>query len=226
MTRFVVAALVAGASAVKIDLNHVAGTDASMWNLLRVDQAEAGGPPSCGMAYNKLPDFARGYGNSISAKVCTHPGTKEACRVFDSTMQCWFRYMASDKCDGLPSLFKDRSKKLCEACNDNSAKSDWLNIWTFFSDAEKDWWRKNAHPLKDVEIKKDDDGEDEHTPEGSHEFATAFRLFGKEMMCATLHVFDDKCVKEKAMRCSKSGAVADKTADNLDAKYAQQGKTR
>lgn len=200
-------AIVATATAVQYDTHLQLGTYDTTSGMMR--SYDAGGPPDCGEAWDQLPDFARSYAKSIQSKVCNHPGTGEACRVFDSTLQCWFKYMVSKKCHGLQSVFENRHKDLCKACNDPAVSH--LDIWmTHFLPEEQNWWRQNFHPRKDVELHEKDNGEKEDTPEGSVEVNTAFELFGKEIMCATLAIVDDQCVKQKSMRCENYGSVASK----------------
>mmetsp|Transcript_62697 Transcript_62697/g.168122 ORF Transcript_62697/g.168122 Transcript_62697/m.168122 type:complete len:190 (+) Transcript_62697:42-611(+) len=167
------------------DQDHVGTTNSSaQFTFLRAaGNATEGGPPSCGDKYEKLPSFTKEYGETLSDTVCTHPGYKSACKVFDDTLQCWFRKMVTGHCDDLPSMFKQRNDKLVKDCK--NPDTDHLDIWqSHFSDAEKSYWRSTYKAQA----------------EDSKLFDTMNKLMPKQLLCSTLHVVDDKCVKYSAVR--------------------------
>mmetsp|Transcript_62691 Transcript_62691/g.168103 ORF Transcript_62691/g.168103 Transcript_62691/m.168103 type:complete len:190 (+) Transcript_62691:53-622(+) len=162
-------------------------TAAQQFTFLRSSANATGGPPDCGDKYDKLPDFTKEYGATLTNTVCTHPGYKTSCKVFDETLQCWFRKMVTGHCDDLPSLFKKRNKKLVEDCN--NPDTDHLDIWmTHFTEAEKSYWRQNFKAQAD----------------NSKLFDTMNKLIPKQLLCSTLHIVDDHCVKYDTVRTKEA----------------------
>uniref|UniRef100_A0A7S4GLC8 Uncharacterized protein n=1 Tax=Oxyrrhis marina TaxID=2969 RepID=A0A7S4GLC8_OXYMA len=139
-------------------------------------------PPNCGDKYDKLPDFFAEYGASISDSVCTQPGYKQQCKVFDEAIQCWFRSMATDHCGDLDSQYEKRNKVLVKTCAD--PKTDHLDVWKMFSSGEQEYWR-NTFKMQAKESKL---------------FDTMNKLVPKQILCTTLHVIDDECVKHGSLR--------------------------
>mmetsp|Transcript_56893 Transcript_56893/g.104534 ORF Transcript_56893/g.104534 Transcript_56893/m.104534 type:complete len:189 (-) Transcript_56893:70-636(-) len=138
----------------------------------------------CGKGFDEIPGGTQAYFTDAAKKLWTHPSHLTDIDTFKTEFQCWFAYMQTTKCGGLPSKADTRKDKLTEVCL--APDADWKPVWKLFDDVEWKWY-KDSFPAKEV-----DDVEGAYFLQA---LESAKEVNTKETLCLTLFAIDDGCAE-------------------------------
>merc|ERR1719473_1787731 len=144
--------------------------------------------PACGKGFDKLNPGSQEYFHTVEKGLWTHPGRNEQFGTFEAELKCWFAHLLTTECGGLPSQAGARKKKLAETCND--PHKDWIPVWKMYSKDEFQYYKRNFP----------NDAEDAYGAGYKETQNTLMELNKKEVLCMTLFVIDDECVKHKYIK--------------------------